>query len=128
MLELRRGSNSYFSVALYSNGRRRKDFLVHRLVWDAFGDKPRMDGLQVDHIDENMLNNRIDNLQLLTNRQNATKSWQTKRDLPTGACYNRSLSKYQSQITVNGKSKYLGHFNTPKEASQVYQKALKELI
>lgn len=55
-----------------------KTFPVHHLVWDAFGDRPRNGAiLQIDHIDGNRLNNKINNLQLLTNRENVKKYYGT---------------------------------------------------
>ena len=42
-----------------------KKYLVHKLVWDTFGDEP---GVNVSHIDGNKRNNRIDNL-IPTNRK-----------------------------------------------------------
>jgi len=45
---------------------------VHRLVWETYkGDIP--EGKQIDHIDSNTSNNNVDNLQLLTPRQNMNK-------------------------------------------------------
>lgn len=43
--------------------------LVHRLVWETFkGEIP--EGLEIDHIDNNRKNNRLDNLQLVTRAKN----------------------------------------------------------
>lgn len=42
---------------------------VHRLVYEAFIG-PIPDGMQVNHIDENKQNNRIDNLNLMTPKEN----------------------------------------------------------
>lgn len=51
---------------------RGKEFKVHQAVWVWFnGIVP--DGFEIDHIDNNKLNNRIDNLQLLTPQQNYMK-------------------------------------------------------
>ena len=63
------GSNGYGVIRLRKNGTKLTK-AVHILVWDAFGVGQR-DGhsVQVDHIDNNKLNNRIDNLQLLTPRK-----------------------------------------------------------
>lgn len=44
----------------------------HRAVWEAFnGRVPK--GYDIDHIDGNHLNNRLDNLQLLTHNENIKK-------------------------------------------------------
>ncbi|KKK61251.1 hypothetical protein LCGC14_3016220, partial [marine sediment metagenome] len=67
------GSNEYKVVVLCKD-KKQSTKTVHSLVWDAFGDKSRNGRkLQVDHKDENKLNNNINNLQLLTNRENTNK-------------------------------------------------------
>ena len=116
-------SDGYFTVSLCKDSKT-KSCGMHCLVWDAFGDKPR-DGykLQVDHKDEDKLNNRIDNLQLLTHRQNISKSYQTKRELPTGVWLNKK--RYIARIKINGKTKYLGSFKCSTGAGLAYEKALK---
>lgn len=44
---------------------------------------------------------------------------------PLGVCFDKSRGKFQAQLKINGKSKYLGRFDTSGEAHQVY-KAAKE--
>ena len=53
----------------YPNGRLH---YVHRLVWETFNGKIP-DGLEIDHIDTDTSNNSLDNLQLLTRRENIQK-------------------------------------------------------
>lgn len=53
------------------------NFLVHRLVFEAFNGKIP-DGLQVNHIDENKDNNKLSNLNLLTPGENSR--WGTRLD------------------------------------------------
>ena len=63
-----KGKDGYFRVGLRKVGKY-KCFLVHRLVWEAFnGSIP--EGYEINHIDENKHNNRLDNMNLLTHRQN----------------------------------------------------------
>lgn len=47
---------------------------IHQLVWEMFGEGQR-DGMNivVDHIDDDAYNNRIDNLQLMSNKDNVKK-------------------------------------------------------
>lgn len=55
-------NNGYYQVTLYSESHKRKKFLVHRLVASAFIENP--DNLpQINHKDENRLNNNVDNLE-----------------------------------------------------------------
>jgi len=57
-------SSGYYQVTLYSD-KGRKKFLVHRLVAVAFLDNPH-NYPQINHKDENRLNNRVDNLEWCT--------------------------------------------------------------
>lgn len=50
----------------------KKTWYVHRLVYEMFVG-PIPEGYVVDHIDNSHDNNRLDNLQLLTTRQNVQK-------------------------------------------------------
>ncbi|HEB42037.1 MAG TPA: hypothetical protein ENI08_03395, partial [Candidatus Dependentiae bacterium] len=62
-------------VSLYDSIKKeRHTHSLSAVVWDVFGNEPRT-GFHVDHINENKNNNRIDNLQLLTMRQNNSKKY-----------------------------------------------------
>ena len=61
-------SKGYYQVSLWKNGKR-KIFLVHRLVAQTF--IPNPDNLpQVNHKDENKLNNCVNNLEWCTQAYN----------------------------------------------------------
>lgn len=67
--------------------------LVSRLVWETFNGKIP-EGMQVNHIDENPLNNRLDNLNLMTPKENTNYGTGIERR-------SKSLSK-----TLKGRYKY----------------------
>lgn len=122
--------NGYAVMVLYNNGKK-KNLAMHRLVWDCFGDSPRNNRkLQVDHIDENKQNNRIDNLQLLTNRENSTKYRKTQKYTSEyiGVCWDKHSQKWVSRIRANGKNNLLGYFKNEYDAHLAYQKALNDII
>ncbi len=102
----------------------------HLLVWDAFGNKAR-DGRksQVDHIDNDKLNNRADNLQLLTNRQNTTKYTLTAKTSSeyTGVSWGKECGKWTSRLQVNGKLENLGVFVNEYDAHLAYQARLRQV-
>jgi len=105
-----------------------KTYKIHQLVWDYFGNGKR-DGqkIQVDHILEgDKTNNRIDNLQLLTQRGNTTKYQKTQHTTSKyiGVCWNKKSSKWYSSICINGKQKYIGYFNNEYDAHLAYKKEI----
>jgi len=117
----------YYHLSL-NKETRRKNYDVHTLVWDAFGNHKRNGRiLQVDHIDNNKLNNCIDNLQLLTNRENCSKGIIARGNTTSkylGVGWNKNTKKWRAKILINGKQKHLGLFNSEQEASKSYQDEL----
>lgn len=94
----------------------------HRLVYEYFKGKIP-ENLCIDHFNNNRLDNRIDNLRLVTQLKNNRKSLRKKNK--TGAIgvvfHNDGRSKpYQARIVVNYKKIGLGYFSTPEEAHQAY--------
>lgn len=121
-------NRNYLALKLSKNGTA-KVFYVHQLVAMAFlGHVPNGNSLEVDHIDNNKFNNRLENLQILTTRANITKSTAQKRDLPTGVTYDKARNMFRARIAINGKQEFLGRYKTAAEASEAYQKALIEII
>ncbi len=119
----------YYRVSLHKNGKQ-KSLRIHRLVWDHFGDSKRNGRiLQVDHINNDKSNNRIDNLQLLSTRENVSKHYlrTDKSSKYVGVCWHKNNNNWTAVIHINGKQKHLGCFKTEYEAHLAYQKALNEL-
>ena len=93
---------------------------VHQLLAEVFiGDIP--DGYVVDHKDNNPLNNKLDNLQIITIRKNLTKDKYRKGKTSKypGVCIS-SVGQITSQIYYDNKNIYLGTFKTEEEASEKY--------
>ena len=112
------------NLSLY---KKQKVSKVHSLVARAFlNHKPCGMKIVVDHIDNNSLNNNLYNLQLITVRENCSKD---KKGISkhTGVTLHKATGKWQSQIQINGKYKYLGLFTDEKEAAQVYQNELNKI-
>ena len=69
--------NGYYRVALYKNSTQ-KWYQMHRLVWEAFnGQMP--EGLQVNHINEIKTDNRLENLNLMTPKENCNYGSRNER-------------------------------------------------
>lgn len=65
-----------YLVVILTKKCKRKKFSIHRLVAKAFISNPN-NLPQVDHIDDNKENNRVENLQWITNEDNRKKAWLT---------------------------------------------------
>lgn len=77
--------NGYAHFSMSMGYKSPNQTLCHRFVYEYFNG-PIPEGLEVDHIDGDRLNNRLDNLQLLSPRENARKgsgllSMQAARDI-----------------------------------------------
>ena len=123
-------SHGYYQVILHKD-HKANAFKIHHLVWDHFGNAKRNGQiLQVDHKDENKQNNRIDNLQLLTNQENCLKYRKTQKYLSNhiGIHKHKDANSWIARIMVNGKRKYLGCFKNEYDAHLAYKKELEKVI
>jgi len=116
--------NRYFMVNLIKNSKS-KSVNIHKIVAIAFLNHTQNGfKLVVDHIDNNKLNNRVDNLQLISQRENTSKDRKGGSSKYVGVSWHKPSGKYQSKIWVNSKYKCLGFFENEYDAHIAYQKAL----
>lgn len=134
----------YKAVSLLKDAKL-KTVLVHQLVAIAFmNHTPNRYKIVIDHINDDKSDNRLENLQIITPRENAYKTQLRRNE------FHRYENKYTSeykgvtiqkvkykdkeytyikaQIRINEKKIYLGSFTTEKKASEAYQNALKTLV
>lgn len=79
------------------------------------------EGLEVDHKDGNTLNNKRDNLRVVTSQQNKFNTKGRSDLLPKGVI--KHGAGYKATITVNYKQIYLGTFRSLDRAITVRQEA-----
>jgi hypothetical protein len=117
----------YLSFGLNKNSKI-KHYRIHQIVAMAFlGHKPNgTSDIVVDHIDDNRINNRVENLRLVTQRENTSKRVRGKSKY-LGAHWHSFHKKWCSSINFNKKVIYLGYFETELEAHQAYMNKLKEI-
>lgn len=95
-----------------------KSHFTHRLVWlYVYGYIPKED---IDHINGIKNDNRVINLRLASNSENHQNRIVSKNNKSGYIGVSPHLNKWRSKITLNGKSIYLGIFNTPEEAHKHY--------
>lgn len=77
--------SGYLVISIKRDGRRRK-FLVHRLVAEAF-QQGFSDDLTVDHLDGNKLNNAACNLEWVSREENSRRQNADGRGAPVGEAH-----------------------------------------
>ena len=81
--------------------------------------------LVVDHIDNDPLNNKLNNLQVITTRKNCSKDKNNKTSKYTGVNRVKKTGKWVSRIKIDGKVYHLGHFILEEDAAKAYLDRLK---
>ena len=85
---------------------------VHRLVWAWHGNE-LTDGMEIDHINRDRTDNRIENLRQVTRSENNAN----RKAVHVNYCKGK-WKAYTSRCGNNGKQIHLGSFNTKQEALQ----------
>lgn len=115
------GSNSDGYILLWVGGKYMK---AHRVVWIMMrGEIPPK--MQIDHINGIKADNRIDNLRLATNRENGRNSHSiiTNTSGVRGVSWFKRDGKWRAQISIDGRRKHLGYFDTINDAAEAYRAA-----
>lgn len=97
----------------------------HHIVWlYVHGDYPK----QLDHINGDAFDNRIENLRVCTTAENLRNRGRSRRNTTgyKGVSFHRLNKKFECHIGVDGKPMYLGSFNTAEEAKDCYDRTAKE--
>ena len=96
-------------------------WLMHTGAWPS---------QQLDHIDGNSLNDRVENLREVSNLQNQraiTKPRVTNSTGFRGVCLTSDGTKYRATLNIGRKQVFLGHFDTAEAAHQRYTEARAKL-
>lgn len=118
----------YYNTSLCKDGKS-KTFSVHSLIAITFlGHAPnKYKGLVVNHKNFDKLDNRVENLELITVRENTNMKHIPSASKYTGVTFKKRDQKWQSAIFIGGKTEYLGVFENELDAAKAYQKRLKEI-
>lgn len=91
----------------------------HRLITNA------PTGMDVDHINHDKLDNRLENLRVCTRSQNLANMLPSKKGTSRykGVRWDESRGKWLARISVNNKMKHLGRYYSEIDAARAYNKA-----
>lgn len=103
--------------------------MMHRVVLQRILGRELVAQEQVDHKNNNGLDNRRENLRLATQNNNQqNKGLQANNSSGyKGVCWHRGNQKWIASIGVNKRKKFLGYFDSPEAAYDAYCKAAREL-
>lgn len=100
-----------------------KAYKAHRLIWIYFnGEIP--EGFFIDHKDQFKVNNKIDNLRLVTMSENMRNRPLFKNNSTgvEGICYVEKTGRYRARAMIDNKRYSLGSFLTLSEAESVIKR------
>jgi len=102
--------------------------LLHRAVWIYHnGEIP--DGVEIDHINQNRRDNRIENLRLCNRHQNTcnTRRRKDNKSGVKGVCWNPLTNTWRARIVVNKAEIALGSFSDLADAEAAVRAARSSL-
>jgi len=115
-------TSGYYGIRIFH-----KAYKAHRIAWALhYGEWPEAD---IDHINNNRLDNRIINLRCATPQQNGCNKLKhrTATSRYKGVSWKKKSNKWTAQIMCHGKMHYLGLFSNEQDAHAAYVKAAHEL-
>ena len=104
--------NGYRYIA-FKNGGNRTTQLIHRLVLEAFVGKS---DLVVDHLNGVRHDNRLENLEYVTQRANTHRARVNKTSKYKGICFASIPQKWKAGFSLGGKNIHVGYFDCEEEA------------
>lgn len=115
-------SLGYFKIK--QNG---KFYRRSRIVW-VFHHGSIPEGMQIDHINRNPSDDRIENLRLATGSENCRNMQSRGSQLGfRGVAKAPHWARYQARISANGVLHHLGMFDTKEQAAAAYKNAADSL-
>lgn len=102
---------------------KKQHLLIHRVAWLLYTGKwPEK---QLDHINRDTTDNRIENLREATHTENQRNRAKGKKNTSgfKGVSWITREQKWMAGIKVDGKSYNLGYFSTSEKAHEAYQAA-----
>lgn len=92
-----------------------KTLRLHRYI------SQNVDGMDIDHINGNTLDNRSENLRIVTHQQNM-QNVRVRKDSASGhrgVYFDKSRNQYEAYVRIEGFKNHLGRFDTMEEAIEI---------
>lgn len=119
-------NTGYLYISLHNNNKI-KIYSVQQLIINTFSNHNNKNNLVIDHVNNIKTDNRLVNLQLITQRENCSKDKKNGSSKYVGVSWHKKSKKWESKIRIKGRLKHLGYFNKELNATKAYQNKLKEI-
>lgn len=118
------GKLVYVVRSYYRSDGKKRSLVLHREIMNC------PEGMFVDHINHNTLDNRKCNLRIVTCQQNNSNSvkWTKYTSKFKGVSFDNKNKKWLAQIQFEKKKMHIGRFNNEEDAAREYDKKAKELF
>lgn len=120
ILEQNINFQGYKRIGVWVNGKT-KTLKVHQLVAIAFLNHTACGfKLVINHKDFDRTNNHVDNLEIVTNRENCSHRQKLGTSKYVGVYWFKANKKWLARIYIDGKHKYIGYFKNEEDAGKAY--------
>jgi len=126
ILKVSNDTRGYLIVCLYKD-KKKKTKRIHRLVAESFIENQENKEL-IDHIDNDIKNNNVNNLRWVTSTENNQNAKISKNNTSgvKGVTWAKNVNKWQAQIQIDGIHIYLGLYDTLEDAKAARVKRANE--
>lgn len=127
LLKLCEDAYGYYAVVLVNN-KNKKTIKVHKLVAIEFLNHiPNRYELIINHKNFIRTDNRVENLEIITARENTNRKHLKSTSKYTGVHWNDLVKKWIASINIKSKTIYLGSFEKEIDASNFYENAVNSI-
>jgi hypothetical protein len=110
------------------NGKQKMKIIrMHRLIMERVIGRELKRNEVIDHENHNPLDNRLENLRIVSHRQNLQNQKRKTSSKYPGVYWHKRDKKWIARITLNSKRKHLGSFVNEVEAFEAYKSAVHQL-
>ena len=121
--------NGYWKLQFKINGKINR-LKVHRIIWEMFNG-PIPNKIQIDHINGDGSDNRIENLRLATHSQNSSNrksDYKNKTSKYKGIWWRSSRNRWVASLQYDNKDYWIGSFLNEEDAREAYLKIGREIV
>ncbi len=121
-------NNVGYKIVTLCKNKTRRSKAVHQLIAMSFlNHTPDGYNLVIDHIDHDKLNNNLNNIRIVTHRENISHQKRKLSSKYPGVSFHKRANNWRARVQVNNKKIHLGCFDNEIDACNIYKEALESI-